>query len=104
MSRKPSKPRPGQFFVLSAPSGAGKTTLANRLFADFPDIAASISCTTRSPRAGERDGVDYYFVDEPSFRRLINQDSFFEWEEVHGYLYGTPKEALLKRRERGEDT
>lgn len=104
MTSKSPSSRLGQFFVLSAPSGAGKTTLANRLFTDFPDIMASISCTTRPPRAGEKDGVDYYFIDEELFRQRIAQGDFFEWEEVHGYLYGTPRDALMQRRERGGDT
>ncbi len=96
--------RPGRYFVLSAPSGAGKTTLSNRLFADFPDIGASVSCTTRPPRAGERNGIDYHFIDDALFRRRMDEGLFFEWEEVHGFLYGTPKEELLDRRARGEDT
>lgn len=89
---------------MSAPSGAGKTTLANRLFREFPDIDRSISCTTRPIRAGEADGVDYRFISEKTFREMVENSLFFEWEEVHGSLYGTPKEPLLKSRSEGRDT
>jgi guanylate kinase len=76
--------------VLSAPSGAGKTTLAHRLRACRDDIEFSVSATTRAPRPGERDGIDYHFVDEPGFRRMIAAGELIEWAEVHGSLYGTP--------------
>lgn len=88
---------------MSAPSGTGKTTLVKRLLKDNPDIEHSISCTTRKPRAGEQDGIDYRFLDEDTFRGMIRQDEFFEWEEVHGSLYGTPKEPLLTWRAQGKD-
>lgn len=94
----------GRIFVVSAPSGAGKTTLLNRLLAEFPDIHRSVSCTTRPPRTGEREGNDYYFIDEKAFREKAQNDLFFEWEEVHSFFYGTPKEPIVKRRDRGEDT
>ncbi|HEX5036815.1 MAG TPA: guanylate kinase [bacterium] len=94
----------GRIFVVSAPSGAGKTTLLNRLLADFPDIARSVSCTTRPPRAGEKEGVDYYYVDEKTFRDMAQKDAFFEWEEVHSFFYGTPKPPLVDRRKKGLDT
>jgi guanylate kinase len=89
---------------VSAPSGAGKTTLLNRLLADFPDIVRSVSCTTRAPRAGEKDGVDYVFIDEKTFRDMVQSDLFFEWEEVHSAFYGTPKGPLVERRAKGLDT
>ncbi len=89
---------------MSAPSGAGKTTLLNRLLADFPDIARSVSCTTRAPRAGEQAGVDYVFIDEKTFRDMAQNDLFFEWEEVHSSFYGTPKGPLIERRAQGRDT
>ena len=94
----------GRIFVVSAPSGAGKTTLLNRLLADFPDIARSVSCTTRPPRSGEKEGVDYFFVDEKTFREMAQKDEFFEWEEVHSYFYGTPKAPLVERRKKRLDT
>lgn len=94
----------GRFFVISAPSGTGKTTIVQRLLKEFPDLHRSISCTTRAKRPGEKNGQDYLFVDENSFREMVNCGDFFEWEEVHGALYGTPKGALLKAREGGGDT
>jgi guanylate kinase len=96
--------KPGRIFVVSAPSGAGKTTLLNRLLAEFPDIARSVSCTTRPPRTGEKEGVDYLFVSEERFREMVKSDQFFEWEEVHSYFYGTPKGPLGDRRRKGLDT
>ena len=96
--------KPGRIFVVSAPSGAGKTTLLNRLLADFPDLRRSVSCTTRPPRAGERDGVDYTFIDEKTFQKMIDENLFFEWEEVHSYRYGTPKAQLIETRNQGLDT
>lgn len=98
------KKKVGRFFVLSAPSGSGKTTLLNRLLAEFPDLVLSVSCTTRKMRPGERDGVDYRFVSEAEFRRMVEGGEFFEWEEVHGALYGTPKGPVLERRAKGQDT
>ena len=102
MNRK--KPPLGRFFVVSAPSGTGKTTLLKRLLSEFGTLGRSVSCTTRPPRPGEREGEDYYFIGEPAFRDRVRQDQFFEWEEVHGALYGTPKAPLLLRREEGKDT
>ncbi|QQR79781.1 MAG: guanylate kinase [Deltaproteobacteria bacterium] len=94
----------GRFFVLSAPSGAGKTTLVNRLLKDIPHVECSISCTTRKPRQGEVDGVDYYFISTEKFQTMIGLGEFFEYEEVHGYFYGTPKGPLMERRQQGQDT
>jgi guanylate kinase len=76
--------------VLAAPSGAGKTTIARELRERRGDIVFSVSATTRAPRPGERDGVDYHFVDVPEFRRMIAAGELIEWAEVHGNLYGTP--------------
>lgn len=100
MSNKPL----GRFFAISAPSGAGKTTLVDRLLKEFPGIRRSVSCTTRKPRLGEKDGVDYFFIDKKKFEDMVRKDLFFEWEEVHGACYGTPKEPLLKRRNQGQHT
>ncbi len=80
---------PGLLLVLSAPSGAGKTTLARRFVASRPDAQFSISVTTRAPRGAERDGVDYHFVAADRFAALVEQDAFAEWAEVHGQRYGT---------------
>jgi guanylate kinase len=76
--------------VLAAPSGAGKTTIARALRERRDDVVFSVSATTRPPRPGERDGVDYHFVDRAEFRRMIDVGELIEWAEVHGNLYGTP--------------
>lgn|SRR5208283_4556266 len=80
----------GTLFVISAPSGAGKSTLIARIRQMFPHIRYSISCTSRPPRKGEAEGVDYYFASTDKFRLMILRDEFLEWKEVHGNLYGTP--------------
>ena len=80
--------------VLSAPSGAGKTTIARALVRDSEDVVFSVSATTRPPRDGEVDGVDYDFLSETVFRAMIEADEFVEWAEVHGHLYGTSRRAL----------
>lgn len=75
--------------ILSAPSGGGKTTIARRLLERRPDVGYSVSCTTRTPRAGERDGIDYRFLSRESFETSQLAGEFAEWAEVHGNLYGT---------------
>ena len=87
--------------IISSPSGAGKTTLTHRLLQDFPGFRFSVSHTTRAPRANEVDGQDYHFTDEASFRRLIDEDEFAEWAEVHGNLYGTSIRELERARNEG---
>ncbi|MBU4460944.1 MAG: guanylate kinase [Verrucomicrobia bacterium] len=82
--------------IVSAPSGAGKTTLCDRLLAEFPSMAYSVSCTTRVPRAGEVDGEDYHFLSEAEFRRRLDAGDFLEHATVHGHLYGTPR-SLVER-------
>lgn len=79
----------GLLLVLSAPSGAGKTTLAHRFRAAHPDAVFSVSATTRAPRGAERDGVDYHFVSPERFAALVAQGALAEWAEVHGQRYGT---------------
>lgn len=93
----------GKLLILSAPSGAGKTTLLKRVMADLPGLVFSISHTTRQPRNGERDGVDYYFVDRLRFEAMREQGAFLEWAEVHGNLYGTSREAVLEQLAAGMD-
>lgn len=88
--------------VLVAPSGTGKTTLARRLVTDSDRYVFSISATTRPPRPGERDGIDYHFVDRPTFERMIAAGALAEWAEVHGRLYGTPRAELEAAAARGE--
>jgi guanylate kinase len=89
MSSEPSARRPGQLLVLSAPSGAGKTTLAHRFQAAHQDAVFSVSATTRAPRGAERDGVDYHFVTPERFAELVAAGALAEWAEVHGRRYGT---------------
>lgn len=86
--------RRGNIYIVSAPSGAGKSTLCRELLKVFPDIAYSISHTTRAPRAGEQDGVDYHFVTREAFQARIEQGLMAEWAEVHGNYYGTSVETL----------
>ncbi|MBA3008183.1 MAG: guanylate kinase [Proteobacteria bacterium] len=93
----------GKLFILSAPSGAGKTTLLKRVMADLPGLAFSVSHTTRLPRAGELDGVDYHFVSRDQFEAMGEQGTFLEWAEVHGNLYGTSRPALLAQLATGVD-
>lgn len=88
--------------VLAGPTGAGKTTLAGRLVAGPGAYVFSTSATTRAPRAGERNGVDYHFVDAEAFQRMIDAGDLVEWAEVHGRLYGTPRLELELAAERGE--
>jgi len=80
--------------VLSAPSGAGKTTIARTLLDRRTDVGYSVSCTTRAPRPGEQDGVDYHFLSREAFDAAVERDEFAEWAEVHGNRYGTLKSAI----------
>ena len=95
--------RRGTLVVVSAPSGAGKTTLCHEVRTLVPDLYYSVSYTTRTPRAGEGDGTDFYFVTEGAFTAMRARDEFAEWAEVHGHLYGTPAKALEGARGRGLD-
>ena len=87
--------------VLSAPSGAGKTTIARALVREIEDVVFSVSATTRPARDHEVDGVDYHFLSEAEFRAMIEDDELVEWAEVHGHLYGTSREALQAASEEG---
>ncbi len=93
----------GNLFVVSAPSGAGKTTLCRRLCEVLPDIRHSVSFTTRKIRPGEIDGVHYVFIDEEEFRSMINAGEFLEWATVHGNFYGTPRSKIIESIESGID-
>ena len=88
-------------FVLSAPSGAGKSTLIHRVRLVLPDIFYSVSCTTRSPRQGEVDSIDYHFVNKQQFQQLIDSQGFLEWKMVHGSMYGTPYKPIEEALENG---
>ena len=94
--------RQGILFVVSAPSGTGKSTLCQNL-RRTPDFVFSVSCTTRKPRPGERDGADYYFLPEPEFQARIAHGEFLEWAVVHGNHYGTPKDKVLQLIHAGTD-
>lgn len=84
-------------FVVSGPSGAGKTSLCAEVLRRLPWLRLSVSHTTRPPRPGERDGKDYYFVNRSAFERMVEQGLFLEWAEVHGYLYGSSVQNILDR-------
>ena len=85
--------------IVSSPSGAGKTTLTRRLLQEFSEFRFSVSHTTRQPRANEVDGQDYHFIDEDAFRRMVDDNDFAEWAEVHGNLYGTSVTEIELARE-----
>ncbi len=95
--------RRGLLIVLSSPSGAGKTTISRRLMEVDPSITMSVSATTRPKRPGEVDGVDYHFVDDAEFERLIAADEFAEWAYVFDYRYGSPKEPIKEALKDGRD-
>jgi guanylate kinase len=95
------RPPRGRIFVVSAPSGCGKTTLCRRLLADGLDLADSVSMTTRPPRPGEKEGADYLFVTERRFRRMISEGGFLEHEKNFGNYYGTPRAFVEKNLGRG---
>ncbi|MDR2801674.1 MAG: guanylate kinase [Prevotellaceae bacterium] len=92
----------GCVLILSAPSGAGKTTIVRHLLEKFPVLEFSISATSRAPRGNEKDGVDYYFMTPEAFRKKIARNEFLEWEEVYaGNYYGTPESEAVRVWEKG---
>ena len=93
----------GKLFVISAPSGTGKSTVLAEVHRRYPEFKFSISCTTRPPRGGERDGREYHFIDEKAFRGMIDGGEFVEWAEVHGNLYGTPRTPIEEAISSGRD-
>jgi len=95
--------RPGLLFILSAPSGAGKSTLCLAVRKHFPDLLYSISYTTRAPRKGEQDGVDYHFISRAAFEKRIAANQWAEWAVVHGNYYGTDAELLDQGLGQGRD-
>ena len=94
---------PGNLFCVAAPSGAGKSSLVKALLELDSRLDVSVSHTTRAPRGQEQDGREYWFIDEASFRAMIERGEFFEWAQVHGHLYGTSRRAIQARLERGDD-
>ncbi|KNF08734.1 guanylate kinase Gmk [Gottschalkia purinilytica] len=93
----------GLLLVVSGPSGAGKGTICKRLLSENKNIKLSISATTRSPRAGEVDGVNYFFLDKKDFEEKIKKNEFLEYAEVYGNYYGTPKQYVLEQLNSGKD-
>lgn len=93
----------GTLFVISAPSGAGKTTLLKKIMAEVPKLGFSVSHTTRPPRPGERNGMDYYFVSREEFLAMRENNAFLESAEVHTNLYGTSKQAVADKLATGVD-
>jgi len=92
-----------KMLVLSAPSGSGKTTLVRRLMADFPDLAFSISATSRAPRGQEQDGQDYHFISVEAFKHHIENGDFLEWEEVYsGTFYGSLRSEVARINSEGK--
>jgi guanylate kinase len=95
--------RRGLMFVLSSPSGAGKTTLSRKLLEEEKQVSMSVSVTTRKPRPGEVDGVDYYFVDEPTFDAMVARGELLEHAIVFDNKYGTPKKQVMQALDDGRD-
>lgn len=95
--------RRGLLFILSSPSGAGKTTLSRMLLDADSDIKLSVSATTRPPRPGEVDGVHYHFVSNAQFDEMVEDDDFYEWAHVFGHRYGTPKGHIRNGLKEGQD-
>lgn len=93
----------GMIIIVSAPSGAGKTSICDAIIKDDKNIVYSISTTTRNPRSGEKNGKEYFFVDEKKFKQDIKAGKFIEWAQVHGNYYGTGKAVLHKALSKGKD-
>jgi guanylate kinase len=94
---------PSLLILISAPSGAGKTTLCHQLLSARPEMRRAVTCTTRGPRNGERDGIDYYFLDPPSFGQRVERGEFLEHATVYGHSYGTLKSEVLDKLRQGQD-
>jgi guanylate kinase len=93
----------GNLYIVSAPSGSGKTTLLQHLLRSFDDLKFSVSHTTRPPRQGEKDAVDYYFTDRTTFMRMVDRGEFLEWAEFNGQLYGTTRAFVEEQIGAGRD-
>lgn len=93
----------GELFVVSGPSGAGKGTILKQVKSKLPSLVPSVSATTRAPREGETDGVDYFFLDESTFEQKIAEAGFLEHAYVHGHYYGTPKQHVFDLLDQGKD-
>src|SRR4029450_2887964 len=95
--------RRGIIFVLSAPSGAGKTSLSKRIVAQMPNVVQMVTCPTRAPRPGEQDGREYPFLSRQAFEQRIAAGDFLEWAEFNGQLYGTLRQSVEAATAAGED-
>ena len=95
--------RRGILFIVSSPSGAGKSTISRKLLASDPGLEMSVSATTRPPRPGEVDGKDYHFVNLDQFREMVAQNEFLEWAHVHGNRYGTSRATIEEKIAKGMD-
>ena len=95
--------RRGIMFILSSPSGAGKTTMSHKLLGADEEIKLSVSATTRPPRKGEIDGIDYHFVSDAKFDDMVEKDDFYEWAHVFDHRYGTPKGYIRQGLKEGQD-
>ena len=93
----------GRLFVISGPAGAGKTEIVKKLIERHPDVKLSVSCTTRAPRPGEVNGVNYHFVSDAEFDDLVAQNAFYEWAHVHQNRYGTLKRTVQQELSEGHD-
>lgn len=98
-----SSEKRGELFILSAPSGSGKTSLAKRALPQVPGLCFSVSYTTRSPRQGERDGIEYYFVAPDQFKEMTENEEFLEWAHVYGHSYGTSRRFVEQKLSQGND-
>ena len=98
-----SEKKPGFLFIISAPSGAGKSTLCDAVLDRFPDLVYSVSYTTRLPRIGEKNGVDYHFIAKDEFEKGIARHRWAEWAEVHDHYYGTSADFLNEELSVGRD-
>ena len=103
MTDRGSNDGKGRLFVVSGPSGVGKSSIIGRFLREDRRATFSISYTTRQKRPQETDGKDYYFVDEETFREMAGHDRFLEWENVHGHFYGTPRKEVGETLEKGID-
>lgn len=93
----------GELFIISAPAGGGKTTIVNMLLKEIPNLERVITCTTRKPRKGEKDKVDYFFLSKDEFEEGIKNGKFLEYAKVHNNYYGTPKDEIEKLLNEGKD-
>src|SRR5262249_42738037 len=95
--------RRGIVFVLSAPSGAGKTSISQRIIATMHNVVQVVTCTTRAPRPGEQDGREYHFLTRQAFEQRVTAGDFLEWARVHGQLYGTLRQSVESATAAGQD-